>query len=183
MCFFSFHRTNSKPDKEDVARISTLEKNITVFEEALEGLKEKAGEIEAALREVEEKIMKIGGSKLMAQKSKVEGLRTHINLTNDAITTAEVAKAKAEKDVVKHTHTINSDATALEQAEEDLAGFDKDLADLKEYMQTLKENVEEAETAEENQRENLVNEKAELDSKAEEVEAFRQTEVCLFRTS
>ncbi|KAE9407945.1 RecF/RecN/SMC protein [Gymnopus androsaceus JB14] len=169
-------RTNSKPDKEDVARISTLEKNITVFEEALEGLKEKAGEIEAALREVEEKIMKIGGSKLMAQKSKVEGLRTHINLTNDAITTAEVAKAKAEKDVVKHTHTINSDATALEQAEEDLAGFDKDLADLKEYMQTLKENVEEAETAEENQRENLVNEKAELDSKAEEVEAFRQTE-------
>lgn len=116
----------------------------------------------------------------MAQKSKVEGLRTHINLTNDAITTAEVAKAKAEKDVGKHQHTIENDAAALEQAEEDLAEFDKNLVELQEYMQQVKKRVDQAEAAEENQREDLEQCRADLETKSEEVEAFRQTEVGLF---
>ncbi|KAJ3816382.1 hypothetical protein F5880DRAFT_1512716 [Lentinula raphanica] len=79
-------KAQSKPVKNDVARIKVLEDSIARYEVEIKDLKGKAITIEMALQEVEDKIMDIGGSKLMAQKSKVEGLRNHINLTNDLIT-------------------------------------------------------------------------------------------------
>ncbi|KAJ3738038.1 hypothetical protein EV360DRAFT_77196, partial [Lentinula raphanica] len=79
-------KAQSKPVKNDVARIKVLEDSIARYEVEIKDLKGKAITIEMALQEVEDKIMDIGGSKLMAQKSKVEGLRNHIDLTNDLIT-------------------------------------------------------------------------------------------------
>ncbi|KAJ3853636.1 RecF/RecN/SMC [Lentinula lateritia] len=175
-------RTHSKPDKNDVARIKNLEDNLGRFEVEIADLKEKASEIEAFLQEVEDKIMKIGGSKLMAQKSKVEGLRNHINLTNDAITNAEVTKAKAEKDVDKHRHTVDTDAAALEHLETELAELDGQLKELQGFVKTVKAKVEAAEAAEESKREALDERKAQLEEKAEAVEAFRQTEIKLQKT-
>ncbi|KAJ4490187.1 RecF/RecN/SMC [Lentinula aciculospora] len=171
--------THSKPDQNDVTRIQNLEDNISRFKVDIRELKEKAGEIEASLQEVEDKIMKIGGSKLMAQKSKVEGLRNHINLTNDSITNAEVTKAKAEKDVDKHQHTVDSDAAALEQLESELAELDGQLGELSGFVKTVKAKVEAAEAAEESKREALAERKAQLETKTEAVEAFRQTEIKL----
>lgn len=115
----------------------------------------------------------------MAQKSKVEGLRNHINLTNDAITNAEVTKAKAGKDVDKHRHTVDTDAAALEQLETELAELDGQLKELQGFVKTVKAKVEAAEAAEESKREALAERKAQLEEKAEAVEAFRQTEVRL----
>ncbi|KAJ4495817.1 RecF/RecN/SMC N terminal domain-containing protein [Lentinula edodes] len=175
-------RTHSKPDKNDIARIKNLEDNLARFEVEIADLKEKASEIEASLQEVEDKIMKIGGSKLMAQKSKVEGLRNHINLTNDAITNAEVTKAKAEKDVDKHRHTVDTDAAVLEQLETELAELDGQLKELQGFVKTVKAKVEAAEAAEESKREALAERKAQLEEKAEAVEAFRQTEIKLQKT-
>ncbi|KAF9078730.1 RecF/RecN/SMC N terminal domain-containing protein [Rhodocollybia butyracea] len=166
-------KTHSKPDKSDLTRINTLEATLQKLEADVAGLKERAGEIEASLQEVEDKIMKIGGSKLMAQKSKVEGVRTHIALTNDAITTAEVAKAKAEKDVRKHDLTVENDGSCK---------LDEQLEQVEGYVQRLKSELEKAQEREENQREELADRKATLEAKAEEVEAFRQTEMKLKKT-
>ncbi|KAJ3746755.1 RecF/RecN/SMC N terminal domain-containing protein [Lentinula detonsa] len=172
-------KTRSTPDKNDVTRIKVLEDNLARFEIDIGDLKGKASTIEAALQEVEDKIMKIGGSKLMAQKSKVEGLRNHINLTNDAITNAEVTKAKAEKDVEKHQDTVENDVAALEQLETELAELDCQLGELQGFVKTVKAKVEAAEAAEESKREALVERKAQLEEKTEAVEAFRQTEIKL----
>jgi structural maintenance of chromosome 4 len=67
-------RTQSKPDTGDVSCITSLEREIATAQSELES------------------------SRLLEQKSKVDGLKLHINLTNDEITKAEVMKAKAERD-------------------------------------------------------------------------------------
>jgi structural maintenance of chromosome 4 len=49
-------------------------------------------------REIATAQSELESSRLLEQKSKVDGLKLHINLTNDEITKAEVMKAKAERD-------------------------------------------------------------------------------------
>ncbi|KIK68539.1 hypothetical protein GYMLUDRAFT_189741 [Collybiopsis luxurians FD-317 M1] len=172
-------RAHSKPDKNDVARIQTLERNLQKLESDLEGLQAKASQIEASLQQVEDKILQIGGSKLIAQKSKVEGLRNHINLTNDAITNAEVSKAKAEKDIVKHQHAVDRDSADLHQIEEELAKLDEGLAKAQGFIEELREQCEAIQQKADNEREILQERKEELDHTAEELEAFRATETKL----
>ena len=176
-------RVQEKPDKNDVARTKILEDNITRYEVEIEDLKEKASITETAIQEVEDKIMKIGGLKLMAQKSKVEGLKNHIDLTNDLITNAEVTKTKAEKDVEKYQDTLENDTAALTDMEKELAELDGQLEELRGFVQDVKAKVEAAEAAEESKREALAERKAQLDEKTEAVEAFRQTEVGFRRQS
>ena len=66
----------------------------------------------------------------MTQKSKVDGIKLQINLTNDEITKAEVAKAKMEKDLAKLDISIDAKRTALEEVETELANLSNQLGDL-----------------------------------------------------
>ncbi|KAI3612793.1 nuclear condensin complex subunit smc4 [Moniliophthora roreri] len=169
-------KSQTKPDDNDLARISKLEKEITSAEVELKRLTSKAAEIEASLKEIEDKILQIGGSKLLAQKTKIEGLRNHIDLTNDEITKAEVAKAKAEKDVNKYTSSVENNKQSLREAEAEVADIEGQLIEVTEYMAGLQARVDEAEAAEESSREDLADLKAQLDAKVEEVEEFRKKE-------
>ncbi|KAK7035384.1 Structural maintenance of chromosomes protein 4 [Paramarasmius palmivorus] len=169
-------RSQTKPDDGDLARISRLEQEIASAQAELEHLSSKAAKIEASLKEIEEKILKIGGSKLLAQKTKIEGLRNHIDMTNDEITKAEVAKTKAEKDVKKYASSVKSNEASLEEAKAETADIEGKLKEVTEYMTGLRARVEEAEAAEETSREDLADLKAQLDAKTEEVEEFRKKE-------
>src|ERR1700722_8427183 len=129
-------RAQSKPDAGDMARMKTLEAEILSSSKKLEILQEGSGQIEQAIKALEKKILDIGGARLLTQKSKVDGFRLHINVANDEITKAEVAKAKAEKDTVKfeHTiHTIQSNATGLQEVEAEVANLDSQLEECGRY--------------------------------------------------
>lgn len=132
--------------------------------------------------DLEKKILEIGGAKLLTQKSKVDGIRLHINLANDEITKAEVAKAKAEKDSVKLNGSIEANTTALEEVDAELEDLNVQLQELVQYVTELQTKVEAAQSAAENSKEDLENLKAELDTKNEEIQAFRQHEVKLYPT-
>lgn len=175
-------RSQSKPDAGDVERISTLEKEISVATSLLEELQEKSGAIEEAIKGFEKKILEIGGSKLLTQKSKVEGIRLHINLANDEITKAEVAKAKAEKDSVKLDGTIENSKASLEEVEKELEELTDQLNECVDYVTELRSQVEAAQAAAEHSKDDLESLKAELETKTEEIQAFRQKEVsdCLY---
>lgn len=170
-------RTQSKPDASDVARISTLEEEIAAATEELEELQEKSGEIQKGIKDLEKKILDIGGAKLLAQKSKVDGIRLHINLANDEITKAEVAKAKAEKDSVKFDGTIETNRASLDEVEGELAELTGQLEECVQYVTELRSQVEAAQAAAEHSKDDLESLKAELDTKTEEIQAFRQKEV------
>ncbi|PCH34299.1 RecF/RecN/SMC protein [Wolfiporia cocos MD-104 SS10] len=172
-------KSQTKPDAGDVARISALEKDLAASTHELERLQEKTSAIEREIKALEKKILEIGGARLLTQKSKVDGIRLHINLANDEITKAEVAKAKAEKDSAKYEHTIENNSAALEEVSGELEELNEQLEELTQYVAELRAQVEDAQAAVENSKEDLDNLKSELDAKQEEVQAFRQKQMDL----
>ncbi|KZT08792.1 RecF/RecN/SMC protein [Laetiporus sulphureus 93-53] len=170
-------KAQTKPDAGDMARIATLEKDIATSTERLEALQAKTSTIEAEIQALEKKILEIGGARLLSQKSTVDGIRLHINLANDEITKAEVAKAKAEKDCVKLKSTIKNNTEALEEVERDLEELNAELKEITDYVDQLREQVEAAQVAVENSKDDLEGLKSELDAKNEGIQEFRQKEM------
>ncbi|KAI0275213.1 RecF/RecN/SMC N terminal domain-containing protein [Gloeopeniophorella convolvens] len=170
-------KAQNKPDAGDVSRIQLLEREISAAQGELESLQSRSGTIEEAIKALEKKILDIGGSRLLAQKSKVDGLKLHINLANDEITRAEVAKAKAEKDSVKLEGSIATDQRGLKGIEAELENLNEQLQEVKEYVADIRTKVDAAQAEAENSKDNLESLKAELDEKREEVQAFRAKEV------
>ncbi|KAF8210152.1 RecF/RecN/SMC protein [Mycena galopus ATCC 62051] len=170
-------KSQNKPNSGDVARVAKLDMEIRSSEAELEELREKASKIEHAIQELEKKILEIGGSKLLTQKSKVDGIKLHINLANDEITKAEVAKAKADKDVVKLAKAIQTNSAALKEVDADLKELDGQIEELAEYIDGNRANVQEAKAAAENSKDDLEALKAALDKKEEEIQTFKAREV------
>ncbi|KAH7886361.1 RecF/RecN/SMC N terminal domain-containing protein [Phlebopus sp. FC_14] len=170
-------QVQSKPDARDMARINDLEGEIASSTRELEDLQSKAGTIESAIKELEKKIIDIGGSRLLKQRSTVDGIKLHINLANEEITKAEVAKAKAEKDVGKHGSAIESSSASLEEADKELDQLQQQLGDVSQYLEDLEEKVEAAQAAAENSKGDLEQLKTQLEAKREEIQVFRQKEM------
>ncbi|KAJ3512348.1 hypothetical protein NMY22_g15359 [Coprinellus aureogranulatus] len=172
-------RAQNKPDAADIERIKVLNREIDAATAKLEQLQEKSEEITQAIAALEEKIMEIGGARLMSQKSKVEGLRTYISIANDAITKAEVTKAKAEKDVTRLTQSIKNNSKALDTVKAELDELNDEVQDLVAYRDQLKERVSEAQNELENQKEALDGIKTEVDKKESHIAGFRKKELDL----
>ncbi|CCL98907.1 uncharacterized protein FIBRA_00914 [Fibroporia radiculosa] len=170
-------KSKIKPDAGDMARVATLEEEIASSTEELEELKEKTDSIEKEIKALEKKILEIGGARLLTQKSKVDGIRLHINLANDEITKAEVTKAKAEKDSAKLENTVQSNGAVLEEMEVELGELNEQIELINESVEELRSEVENAQAAVDNSKDELENLKVELDAKTEEIQAFRQKEM------
>ncbi|KAF9535621.1 hypothetical protein CPB83DRAFT_753878, partial [Crepidotus variabilis] len=169
----------NKPNTGDLARITVLEKDIIRHELELGKLKSKTSQIEEDIKKFEQKILDIGGSKLLAQKSKVEGIRLHIKLTNEEITKAEVAKAKAAKDSTKLEASLAINTAGLEELKTEVEELDEGLKSLAGQIEKITKTVEEAQAAVENSKDDLEALKTQLDEKEEEISVFRQKEMKL----
>ncbi|KIJ66611.1 hypothetical protein HYDPIDRAFT_26944 [Hydnomerulius pinastri MD-312] len=170
-------KAQSKPDARDMARINALEGEIAAATEELEDLQSKSKSIEDAIKGLENKILEIGGSRLLKQRSTVEGIKLHINLANDEITKAEVAKAKAEKDVVKYDAAIAANAASVKEVDQELEILKNQLAEVATYLEDLKEKVDAAQAAAENSKDDLDELKTQLEAKRVQIEAFRAKEM------
>lgn len=160
-----------------MARITSLEEEISQSTEELEELQEKTGAIEEEIKALEKKILDIGGARLLAQKSKVDGIRLHINLANDEITKAEVAKSRAEKDIVKFKKSIASSNESSQEVESELEELNEQLEECTAFVNEIRSKVEQAQNVAEQSKDDMDNLKAELDEKTEGIQAFRQKEV------
>ena len=161
----------------DKSRISALDATIETATGELEEIRDRAKGIEEKIKELEKRILDIGGARLLTQKSKVDGLKLHINLANDEITRAEVTKAKAEKDVTKLSKSIQTNKDALAEAEADLEELDGEMAQCAQAVKEIKDNVEDAKTQEENSKTNLDDVKSQLDDVSEKIRGFKKKEV------
>ena len=174
----SLIRSKSKPDEGDLARIAELEKEIAQSTNELSRLKDKAATVEMAIKDLEKKILDIGGAKLLSQRSKVDGIKLHINIALEEITKAEVHVSKAEKDAERCDKAIAGNIGALEEIEAELEELNGQLEECDKYVSQLQDKVDKAQTAAENAKEDLDSLKTKLDEKTEQIQKFRQKEVC-----
>ena len=91
-----------QPSKSDDTRIRTLTTQIGQLERAIEKLRIETAGVEAEIKDLQDKIMEVGGVRLRAQKAKVDGLREQISTLTEEISNGEVARSKAEKQKAKH---------------------------------------------------------------------------------
>lgn len=114
--------TSEQPSKSDDARIGTLEKQIAQFEKAVDELRAESAGIEAEIKDLQEKIMEVGGVRLRGQKAKVDGLKEQIETLTEEISNEEVTRTKAEKQKTKHEKVFEEAereiASALEEFEQ-----------------------------------------------------------------
>ncbi|KAG6878031.1 hypothetical protein C0993_000571 [Termitomyces sp. T159_Od127] len=165
------------PSKGDLSRLKALEGEIAASTGELEEIQAKSARVEAAIKELEQKILDIGGSRLLKQKSTVEGIKLHINLANDEITKAEVAKVKANKDLTRYDTAVQSNTVGYQEAEAELEELDGTLEELTTYVNELRAKVEDAQDAANSSKEDLDNLKAEVDVKDQEIAEFRKKEL------
>jgi structural maintenance of chromosome 4 len=111
----------------DKSRISALDSTIEAATGDLEDIHGRAKGIEDEIKVLEKKILDISSARLLTQKSKLDGLKLHIKLANDEITKSEVAKAKAEENIVKFGRSIKTGKDALSEAEADLEELDQEM--------------------------------------------------------
>ncbi|KAF8518607.1 RecF/RecN/SMC [Gautieria morchelliformis] len=170
-------KSQSKPDKGDLARISTLDQDIVKSTAELERLHKKSEVIENAIHALEDKILEVGGAKLLAQKSKVDGVKLHINLATEEITKAEVGMAKAEKDTDKFKNAIEMNTAAFEEVEQDMAKLDQQLQECSDVLDDIRSKVDAAQAAAENAKDDLEGIKGDLDEKMIGIQEFRKKEM------
>ena len=95
-------KSSKQPSKSDDARINALGKQISQLEKAVEKLRSETAGVEADIKELQDKIMEVGGVRLRAQKAKVDGLKEQVGTLTEEISNAEVARSKAEKQKIKN---------------------------------------------------------------------------------
>ncbi len=173
------NRSQSKPDAGDEKRIKQLEGEIATQAKELEKLHGKASAIETQIKELQDKILEVGGVKLLAMQSKVTNTKSLINIAGEKITKAEVGQAKAERDAEKLEKTIASSQSKLEELESELDIADADLQSCTADLETIRAKVQEAQNGLEFVQDDLAEAKKELDGKTQNINAFRAMEVII----
>ncbi len=167
----------SKPDAGDASRIAELDRQMGSLDKEIAKLTEKSSAIERDIEALQEKILEAGGVELRTQKSKVDSIKDKMELSSELTTKAEVAKSKAEKDVVKL-------AKSLERNEEQLAELDGELEQLRDEIgakaneaESVRAKVDEAQHLMDAKAEERDEIKAQLDERSESANSFRALEM------
>ncbi|KAK0482937.1 hypothetical protein EDD18DRAFT_1433060 [Armillaria luteobubalina] len=170
-------KAQSKPDDGDMTRITKLEKDIGTYTMDLKKLQQQMSTIEAAIKDLEKKILKIGGVKLLVQCSKVDGIKLHLCLANDKITKGEVAKKRVQNNITRLMASLDANLVTQKELQEELEKLDGELKEVREYVANLSTNVAKAKEAEETMAEDLQKLKEELDEMLELAELKHKAQV------
>ncbi|CAD6578745.1 MAG: hypothetical protein TREMPRED_002256 [Tremellales sp. Tagirdzhanova-0007] len=167
----------SKPDAADEKRIKILDGEIISTSKETEKLREKSSMISDQIKELQNKILEVGGVKLRAIQSKVATTKGLVDLANESITKIEVGLAKAERDVEKLEKALVTNKANMEGVNAELQVVDGDLGACSADLAVIKEKVQEVMDASAEIQEALATSKAELDEKSMDINAFRALEV------
>ncbi|KAJ2917163.1 hypothetical protein MD484_g3255, partial [Candolleomyces efflorescens] len=170
-------KAHNQPDAADQDRIQTLDREIASEKAKLKSIQAKADEITNAIAALEQKIMDIGGAKLMMQKAKVDAERTYIDLAEKAISKAEETKAKAESDIKRLGQAITTNEATLSQVKKELTELNQEVVEAQQYRDELAKKVNQAQAELDNQKDRLDEEKEKLEEAEKAVAGFRKKEM------
>jgi len=171
------NRAQSRPDAADEKRIKTLNSEIDALEAEVTKLRTKSSGISDQIKELQNKILEVGGVKLRAIQSKVTTTKGLLDLANESITKAEVGQAKSQRDVEKLSRNVEANKVKLEECERELEAVETDLAAAQADRAAIQAKVQEAKDAHEDVKESMEESKRELEEHNEEINVFRKLEV------
>lgn len=166
-----------KPSNSDDAQIDVLEKQIAELGTDCEKLHTESAGLSGEIKELQDKIMEVGGVQLRSQKAKVDGLKEQIDTLTEETSNAEVAKSKATKDKAKHEKAYLQAQTDLQNANDELDALGNETNTQTEASSEVKQRADAAQSAMDDKQEELAILKAELEQKTAELNETRAVEI------
>lgn len=148
-----------KDDGKIDAEMSRSEKEISRLESELSEIKRQSKDIENEIEALNDRIMEVGGVELKMQNSKVDSIKSQIDLTSAKRKQDIIAIKKLESEINRHNKVI--------------AQNDKEIAQTSSELESIKESYENENNAQ--NFEDQINElKLELESSTEVLEKFQE---------
>ncbi|KAL1919784.1 uncharacterized protein VTP21DRAFT_1715 [Calcarisporiella thermophila] len=170
-------KQQNKPDEGDKMRVKHLEREIEKLKQELAKLRVTPLQIEEQIRQLQDKILQIGGVRLRSQQATVDAVREQIETVSGNITKTQVAKSKAEKDLAKAEANVLKVEKELEEMEVQATELDKDIEEKSKAANRVREQVEQSKELMEEKKEVLEELKKELDERTEIINQIRTAEV------
>jgi structural maintenance of chromosome 4 len=165
------------PDDADQDRIKDLEGQVSALDDEIKDLSRTSSKIETDIAALQEKILEAGGVELRAQNSKVDGIKERIELFGERMTKAEVAKTKAEKDLVKLTKSTDKNTEALSGLESELQEVIESIGSSSQSVDAVRQKLQDSQDDMEAKKEVKDEIKEKLDQLLEGANAFRSLEM------
>ncbi|RPB15232.1 putative nuclear condensin complex subunit Smc4 [Morchella conica CCBAS932] len=162
---------------ESVGRIRTLEQHVATLESEISDLHSETAGLEAEIRELQDRIMSAGGIQLRSQKGKVDGLREQLELANEQVAAADLARVKAEKNLAKAQKAHSGGVAELDAVAEELEALKDEIRAHQLSCQESAARAEEAAAYLEEKKDGLAALKAELDERTAELNKTRAAEI------
>ena len=134
------------PDEADLARLKDLTKQMAAYEQELASLRKSSGKIEEAIKELQDKILEVGGVRLRAQQAKVDSINTQIDTLTDQTTKMTVAQASAEKNIQKMHKTVEKTEQELEETNTKRVEIETEKEEKTQIAIAIKSRCEEAQS-------------------------------------
>jgi len=177
MLILIYSSSEAKPASSDGGEIALLEKKIAKLEKEIVQLKNETAGEENAIKMLQDRIMEIGGIKLRSQKATVDGIREKLDTLNGEITTAEVAKRKAEQTKTKSEKAERDSLKELEGVTAELNALEEEQANHSAMTEQMSQKAEEAKDFLEQRKEELSAAKEQLDERLVELNQIRAAEI------
>jgi structural maintenance of chromosome 4 len=114
-------KENAEPDPADVKRLKELNKKISLSQSELDSLVSSCQPLEDDIRQLQDKIMEVGGVRMRTQKAKVDSLLEQIDQNQHKISNLQAEKSSREKNLKKSGNVIDKREREMEQIEQELA--------------------------------------------------------------
>ncbi|CAG8592645.1 10545_t:CDS:10, partial [Ambispora leptoticha] len=170
-------RQRNKLNPEDSRKMQQLQSAISKLTQELENLKTHPALIEQEIKDLQQKILDVGGGKLRSQKAKVDEIKEQIDSHNDRITTLQVSKTKAEKDIIKLQNSIEKSENEAEELSLEIKQLEEEMQEKTLESREIRQKARQSEDLMEKRREELEKIQRELDSKTEIINKIRTAEV------
>lgn len=161
----------------DIERKKKLENEVINLEEENTITRKNMSGIEQEIKQLQDRIMEIGGIRLRTQKAKVDNLQDQLNIINDRIANADVLKIKKEKDKLKFEKSINDSKNELQSIETQVSHVKTNIDKKTKLIDSIRLKIEKIQKEIDDKTEELSEIKSRQDKEMEMNNAARAKEI------
>ena len=147
------------------------------MEKDLQKLQVSSSKIEEQIKELQEKILEVGGVKLRSQKAVVDGIQEQISLLNERISKLKVERSTRQKSVTKAQKSIDVKEKELAELERELVDLKDQISSQAQAAEDVRARVKEAKLLLSQKEIEMEEMKIKLDKNAEVVNEIRRNQV------
>lgn len=125
----------------EIRKKKELENEVASLEKENDMTRKNMVGIEQEMKQLQDRIMEIGGIRLRSQKAKVDNIQDQLNTIHDSIANADVLKIKKEKDKARFEKAISDSRKELQEIEMQVSDVKNNIAKKTKLIDTLSARI------------------------------------------